>query len=211
MENEELAKVLSNVQLDDNAKIDAIQKMVSAKYVSADILANERKKFKETLEGQQTNYNNLQTEFNTYKQSKMTDDEKAEALARQQKEDYEKALKKVSKYSAQSVFAEAGLKEEDYSEFLEDIVDLDEEKTKSLAQKICQTITRQKANREEEIKNQILNGTTPPPAGNDNRTTAEIEVEKYKKLLQDAREKNNMQDIVYYDRLVQEAINSKKF
>ena len=33
MENEELAQVLSNAELDDNAKIDAIQKMVSAKYV----------------------------------------------------------------------------------------------------------------------------------------------------------------------------------
>lgn len=211
MENEELAKVLSNAELDDNAKIDAIQKMVSATYVSADILAKERKQFKETLDSQQANYNNLQTEFNTYKQSKMTDDEKAKELARQQHEEYENALKKVSKYSAQNVFAEAGLKEEDYAEFLDDIVGLDETKTKNLAQKICQTITKQKANREEEIKKQILNGTTPPPAGNNNRTTAETDIEKYQKLLAEAKQNNNMTDIVYYERLVQEAINNKKF
>ena len=68
MENEELANVLSNDELDNNGKIEAIQKLVGAKYVSADILANERKKFKETLESQQTNFNNLQTEFNDYKQ-----------------------------------------------------------------------------------------------------------------------------------------------
>lgn len=211
MENEELANVLSNNELDDNAKIEAIQKMVSAKYVSADILANERKKFKETLEGQQTNYNNLQTEFNNYKQTKMTDEEKAQAIAQQKQDDYEKALRKVSKYSAQSVFAEAGLKEEDYSEFLEDIVGLDEEKTKSLAQKICQTITKQKANKEEEIKNQILNGTTPPPAGNNNGNSAETNVEKYQKLLNEALKNNDMSNIVYYERLVQEAIQNKKF
>lgn len=209
MENEELANVLSNTELDDNGKIEAIQKMVGAKYVSADILANERKKFKETLEGEQAKINNLQTEFNAYKQSKMTDDEKAQEKAKEQQENYENALRKVSKYSAQSVFASAGLEEEDYAEFLEDIVGLDEDKTKNLAQKICQTITKQKVNKEEEIKNQILNGTTPPPAGNNNRTIAETDIERYQKLLNEAQKNNNMQDIVYYTRLIQEARDNK--
>lgn len=209
MENEELANVLSNTELDDNGKIEAIQKMVGAKYVSADILANERKKFKETLEGEQAKINNLQTEFNAYKQSKMTDDEKAQEKAKEQQENYENALRKVSKYSAQSVFASAGLEEEDYAEFLEDIVGLDEDKTKNLAQKICQTITKQKVNKEEEIKNQILNGTTPPPAGNNNRTIVETDIERYQKLLNEAQKNNNMQDIVYYTRLIQEARDNK--
>jgi hypothetical protein len=90
MEEKELAQVLSNAELDDNAKIEAIQKLVSSKYVSADILANERKKFKESLEGEKTNYKNLETEFNEYKQSKMTDDEKAQALAKQKEQEYER-------------------------------------------------------------------------------------------------------------------------
>lgn len=208
MENEELANVLSNAELDDNAKIEAIQKMVGAKYVSADILANERKKFKETLEGEKAKVNSIQAEFNEYKATKMTDDEKAQELAKQKQVEYENAMKKASRYSAKSVFAEAGLKEEDYSEFLEDIVGLDEERTKSLAEKICQTITKQRTNKAEEIKNQIVNGTTPPPAGNNNRTTAETDVEKYQRLLQEAQSKNNMLDVVYYQRLIEEA--SKK-
>jgi hypothetical protein len=209
MENEELAQVLSNAELDNNAKIDAIQKMVSAKYVSADILANERKKFKETLEGEKTNYKNLETEFNDYKQSKMTDDEKAQALAKQKEQEYEQALKKVSRYSAQSVFAGAGLKEEDYSGFLDDIVGLDEERTKSLAEKICQTITKQKQGTEEAIKNKILNGTTPPPAGN-TQFKAETEVEKYQKLFAEAQSKNDMNAVVYYGRLIEEAQRNNK-
>lgn len=205
MENEELAKVLSNAELDENGKIEAIQKMIGASYVSADILANERKKFKETLEGQQTTYNNLQTEFTNYKQSKMTDEEKAKELATQQQKNYEEALKKVSKYSAQSVFANAGLKEEDYSEFLDDIVGLDEEKTRSLAEKICQTITKQTSNKEDEIRKGIINGTTPPPAGNNNRTTGETELEKLQKLYEEAQKSNNLQNVVYYSRLIEEA------
>ena len=209
MENEELAQVLSNAELDDNAKIDAIQKMVGAKYVSADIWANERKKFKETLEGEKTNYKNLETQFNEYKQSKMTDDEKAQALAKQKEQEYEQALKKVSRYSAQSVFAGAGLKEEDYSGFLDDIVGLDEEKTKSLAEKICQTITKQRQGTEEAIKNKILNGTTPPPAGN-GQYKAETDVEKYQKLYAEAQSKNDMNAIVYYDRLIAEAREKNK-
>lgn len=210
MENEELANVLSNGELDNNGKIEAIQKLVSARYVSADILANERKKFKETLESQQTNFNNLQTEFNDYKQSKMTEEEKTQEKARTQQEEYEKALKKASTYSAKAVFAEAGLQEEDYSDFLEDIVGLDEEKTKSLAQKICQTITKQKENKAEEIKNNIINGTTPPPAGNSNKTIAEMELEKYENLLAEAKKNNNTLDIVYYERLISEAKANKK-
>lgn len=209
MENEELAKVLSNAELDDVAKIDAIQKLVNASYVPATVLANERKKFngeKETLE---TNYKNLQTEFNDYKQSKMTDDEKAQALAKQKEQEYEQALKKVSRYSAQSVFAGAGLKEEDYSEFLDDIVGLDEEKTKSLAEKICQTITRQKQGTEEDIKKQILNGTTPPPAGN-GQYKSETDVEKYQKLYAEAQKANDMNAMVYYDRLISEAQQNNK-
>jgi len=204
MENEELANVLSNAELDDNAKIDAIQKMVSAKYVSADVLANERKRFKETLAGQETNFKNLQTEFNDYKQSKMTDDEKAQALAKQKEQEYEQALKKVSRYSAQSVFAGAGLKEEDYSGFLDDIVGLDEEKTKSLAEKICQTITKQKQGTEQDIKNKLINGTTPPPAGN-SQYKAETDVDKYQRLFAEAQSKNDMNGIVYYSRLIAEA------
>ena len=204
MENEELAQVLSNVELDDNAKIDAIQKMVSAKYVSADILATERKKFKETLAGQETNFKNLQTEFNDYKQSKMTDDEKREALAKQREQEFEQAMKKASRYSAKSVFAEAGLKEEEYSEILEDIVGIDEERTRSLAEKMCKMITSQKQGTEQDIKNKILNGTTPPPAGN-SQYKVETEVDKYQKLLADAQSKNDMNGIVYYSRLIAEA------
>lgn len=204
MENEELANVLSNAELDDNAKIDAIQKLVSAKFVSADVLANERKKFKETLAGQETNYKNLETEFNDYKQSKMTDDEKREALAKQREQEYEQALKKASRYSAQSVFAGAGLKEEDYSGFLDDIVGLDEERTKSLAEKICQTITKQKQGTEQNIKNQLINGATPPPAGN-SQYKAETDVDRYQKLYMEAQSKNDMNGIVYYGRLIAEA------
>lgn len=208
MENEELAQVLSNAELDDNAKIDAIQKMVSAKYVSADILANERKKFKETLEGEKTNFKNLENQFNEYKQSKMTDDEKAQALAKQKEQEYEQALKKISKYSAQSVFAGAGLKEDDYSGFLDDIVGLDEEKTKSLAEKICQTIMNQKQGTENAIKDKILGGTTPPPAGNSQYKT-ETDVEKYQKLYAEAQKVNDMNGMVYYDRLIAEAQEKK--
>ena len=208
MENEELAQVLSNTELDDNAKIDAIQKMIGAKYVSAEILASERKKFKESLEGEKTNYKNLEAQFNDYKQSKMTDDEKAQALAKQKEQEYEQALKRANKYSAISVFAGAGLKEEDYSGFLDDIVGLDEEKTKSLAEKICQTITKQKQGTEQAIKNQIINGTTPPPAGN-SQYKAETDVEKYQKLYTEALSKNDMNAMVYYDRLIEEAQQNK--
>lgn len=56
MENEELAKVLNDEGLDSNAKVEAVQKFINSNYVPANVLADERKKFKTEKEGLETNY-----------------------------------------------------------------------------------------------------------------------------------------------------------
>ena len=200
---EELVKILSNTELDDTKKAEEIQKAVNALYVPATTVAEERKANKEALANKDKAFADLTAEYDTYKQSKMTEEEKKQEEIRKKDEQYNNALMRLSKSTAMNVFASAGLQEDDYKEFLEDIVSIDEEKTKSLAEKICAKITKQKSDVANKMKEDIINGTTPPPAGNAGYSQ-KTKKEEYQSLLNEAIKKNDMNNIVYYQRLIAE-------
>ena len=200
---EELAKILSNTELDDTKKAEEIQKAVNALYVPATTVAEERKANKKLIDDKNKAFEDLTNEYDAYKQSKMTEEEKKQEELRKKEEQYTTALRKISKTTAINVFVSAGLQEDDYKDFIEDIVDLDEEKTKTLAERICATITKQKNDVANKIKNDIVNGTTPPPVGNGGYTT-KTKKEEYQQLLDNAIKNNDMINIVYYQRLIEE-------
>lgn len=204
---EELVKILSNTELDDTKKAEEIQKAVNALYVPATTVAEERKANKEALANKDKAFANLTAEYDEYKQSKMTEEEKKQEEIRKKDEAYNNALRRLSKSTAINIFASAGIQEEDYQEFIDDIVEIDEEKTKSLAEKICDTIVRQKKEVAEKIKKDIVNGTTPPPTGNAGYSQ-KTKKEEYQQLLDNAKKNNDMTNIVYYQRLIEE--ESKK-
>lgn len=205
---EELVKILGNAELDDAKKAEAIQKTVNALYVPATTVAEERKANKEAIANKEKAFADLTAEYDEFKKSKMTEEEKKQEEAKTKEKAYNEALKKLSKATAKSVFASAGLKEEDYSDFIEDIIGLDEEKTKTLAEKICQTITKQKSDVETKMKENIVNGTTPPPAGNA-QFGATSKKEQYQQLLAEATKKGDINNIVYYQRLVEEEMKKE--
>lgn len=200
---EELVRILSNVELDDTKKAEEIQKAVNALYVPATTVAEERKANKEALANKDKAYADLTAEYDTYKHSKMTEEEKKQEELRKKDEQYTNALIRLSKATARSVFADAKIPKEDYESFLEYIVDVDEEKTKSLAEKICATITKQRSDVANKMKEDIVNGTTPPPAGNAGYLQ-KTKKEEYQSLLNEAIRKNDMNNIVYYQRLIAE-------
>ena len=200
---EELVRILSNTELDDTKKAEEIQKAVNALYVPATTVAEERKANKKLLDDKNKAFEDLTNEYDAYKQSKMTEEEKKQEELRKKDEQYTNALMKLSKSTAINVFTSAGLEEDDYKEFIEDIIGLDEEKTKNIAEKICTTIIKQKKEVEEKIKNDIVNGTTPPPAGNGEYAT-KTKKEEYQQLLDNAIKSNDMINIVYYQRLIEE-------
>ena len=200
---EELVKILANTELDDTKKAEEIQKTVNALYVPATTVAEERKANKEALANKDKAFADLTAEYDTYKQSKMTEEEKKQEEIRKKDEQYNNALMRLSKSTAINVFTSAGLQEDDYKEFIEDIVGIDEEKTKTLAEKICATITKQRSDVANKMKEDIINGTTPPPAGNA-RYSQKTKKEEYQSLLDEAIKKNDINNIVYYQRLVTE-------
>ena len=111
---------------------------------------------------------------------------------------------------AENTFAKAGFKEDDYKEILDNIVSEDTDKTKGLAETICATMLKQKADIEKAVKDKIIKGQTPPPAGNDNDKGSGDEIENYKKLFEEAKSKNDYAKMAYYTRLVQQAQMKQK-
>lgn len=192
---------MTNSELDDNAKAEAIKAMVGKSFVPTTKYNAEKANTKTQLDA----YNALKTEFETFKQSKMTDEEKQAEQAKLMREQYQKANLTISKMYAENTFAKAGIKEEDYKGILENIVTEDPEKTKGLAETICNAMLKQKADVEKSLKDNIIKNTKTPPAGNDNNTGSESNLEKYKKLYAEAQKRNDMVKMAYYTRLVQEA------
>lgn len=160
---------------------------------------------KQNTKAQLDAYNALKTEFDTFKESKMTDEEKQAEQARQMQEQYQKANLTISKMYAENTFAKAGFKEEDYKGILDNIVTEDPDKTKGLAEIICNTMLKQKADIEKAVTDKIVKNTKTPPAGNDNGSGAESDVEKYKRLYAEAEKTRDYSKMAYYTRLVQEA------
>ncbi len=195
--DEELVQILANADLDDTGKADAIKDLVGKSFVPTT-------KFKEEKTKQKQAYDTLKKEYDNFKETKMTDEEKQEEQAKLMQEQYKKANLTISKMYAENTFAKAGFKEEDYKGILDNIVQEDAEKTKGLAELICNTMLNQKKAIEKQITDKIVNGVKTPPAGNDNNGGTETDLEKYKKSLNEAQKNNDMLKVAYYTRLIQE-------
>ena len=203
---EELVKIIENVDLDTNAKQQAITELIGNSFVGRDKFNEEKTKTKAQLDA----YNSLKAEFDTFKESKMSDEEKQAEASRKMQEQYQKANLTISKMYAENTFAKAGFKEDDYKDILNSIVQEDPEKTKGLAETICASMLKQKSDIEKAITDKILKGQTPPPAGNDNDKGSGDDIENLKKLYQEAVAKNDFPKMAYYTRLVQETQRKQK-
>jgi hypothetical protein len=201
---EELQKILANADLDDTKKAEAIKSYVGNNFVPTSKYSDKVKEV-ETIT---TEKNNLSTEFDKFKQEKMTEEEKKTEQARKEAEANEKMMLEFSRMKAENIFAKAGFKEEDYGSILDSIVGTDLEKTKTLAETFCNTLVKQKADIEKQVKDKIVQGTKNPPAGNDNGGN-DSDLDKYKKLYAEAVAKNDFVNMSYYTRLIQETLQKE--
>lgn len=195
--DEELAQILANAELDDSAKADAIKGLVGKNFIPTAKFNDEKTKQKQA-------YNALKSEYETFKETKMTDEEKQAEQARIQSEEYKKVKMQLNEMTAKNIFSEAGFKKEEYGDLLSSIVQEDSEKTKTLAETICNTMLSQRKELEKQITDKIIKGTQKPPAGNDNDAGEKTDLEKYKSLLSDAQKNNDMLKVAYFTRLIQQ-------
>ncbi len=165
---------------------------------------------KQNTKAQLDAYNALKAEYDTFKQSKMTDEEKQAEQTRLMQEQYQKANLTISKMYAENTFAKAGFKEDDYKGILENIVTEDPDKTKNLAETICNTMLKQKQDIEKAITDKIVKGTKTPPSGNNNDGGSDSDIEKYNKLFIEAQKRSDYPKMAYYTRLIQEMRNKEE-
>lgn len=191
---EELNQILSNSELDETAKADAIKQLVGNNYIPLNKYNTEKQKL-------QSQNAQLSADFENFKQSKMTDEEKQAEQAKQMEERYQKANLTISKMYAENTFAKAGIEEDDYKDIIENIVTEDPDKTKGLAETICNAMLKQKSNIEKDIKDKIVKGTPKPQTGS---TEEGDKKEDYKALFDEASKKHDLVKMAYYTRLMQE-------
>ena len=194
LRDKELSEILENGDLDSNARLAAIKSLVDKNYVLTS-------KYTE----QANELTKVQGEFESYKQTKMTDEEKQQEAIKEAKAREEKTSKMLSQLFAENVFAKAGFKENDYKEIIPDIIQPDAEATKSIAEKICNSMLNQKKAIEKEIEKKIAAGQKKPDASEDEE---DVTIDDYTKLLNEAIEKNDFVKQAHYTRLIQE-LNQK--
>ena len=198
---EELGSILENAELTNEAKQEAIKAFIGKSFVS-----NEQySKIKTQQTEQNEAYKALKAEFDTFKESKMSDEEKQAEASKKMQEQYQKANLTISKMYAENTFAKAGFKEDDYKDILDNIVSEDTDKTKGLAETICATMLKQKADIEKAVKDKIIKGQTPPPAGNDNDQGSGNEIDNLQRLYQEAVKSKDFIKMTKYTRMIQEA------
>ena len=202
---EELQKILADAEMDDTKKAEAIKSYVGNNFVPNNKYSDKVKEV-ETIT---TEKNALSTEYENFKKTKMTEEEKKAEIAKKEAEANEKMLLEFSKMKAENIFAKAGFKEEDYSSMLGAIVSSDIEKTKTLAETFCNTLVSQRDAIEKRVKEDIVKATPTPSAGSDADDKGADNIDDYAKLLEEATKKNDFIKIAYYTRLIQEA-NQKK-
>ncbi len=203
---EELNQILSNEELDQAGRIEAIKAFVGKDFVPA----KEHKKVKDEWK---TKYSSIETEFNQFKQSKMTDEEKQNEYLKQLEESNKAKDLKINRNSIIATFAESGItktdfsSEEEYETILNSFSKSNEEEAINLTRALCNTMNLQKKNIANKIKEDLIKGQKKPEGGNVEGDEGLTQVEKYKKAYDEAVKNNDRVAMATYTRLISETQN----
>lgn len=198
--DEELKELLG----EDTEKIEAIKKMVGEKFVPTSVLTERLNKEKENTKKFQDANVELQKEYDEFKMSKMTEEEKAKALQVKADEENKKIMKELNEYVARTIFSQNNIAKEDYEDLLGTIVSTDKERTQAVAESICSIINKSKDENMQKLKSSVIKNQPKPEGGNDNTNGKTSTLEMYEEALEKANKEHDIVKIATYTRLVQE-------
>lgn len=182
--DEEVNQILSNEELDVEARAEAIKKLIGNNYVPTSVQ-------KKTKDDWKNKYSALEEEYNKFKETKMTDEEKQAEAIKLEREKSNRQSKMLSQLFAENVFSKAGFQENDYKDIIPNILKEDPEETKSLANVICNTMLNQKKAIENQVKEQIIKGQKKPEGG-DNPDDGVTQLDKLKNAYAEAEKNGDM-------------------
>lgn len=198
--DEELKELLG----EDTEKIEAIKKMVGEKFVPTSVLTERVNKAKEETKKFQDANAELQKEYDDFKLSKMTEEEKTKALQARADEENKKIMKELNEYVARTIFSQNNIAKEDYEDLLGTIVSTDKERTQAVAESICSIINKSKDDNMQKLKSSVIKNQPKPEGGNDNTNGKTSTLEMYEEALEKANKEHDIVKIATYTRLVQE-------
>lgn len=177
--SEKLASILKDEQLaDDEAKIKTIISGLGEYMVSKDQYNKKAKEVDTTNETLTAKIKELEEKNLTVEQIK---EREVQAALKKAKDTETNYLKKTNRLEAIGILKGANIDESEYSNFLDDIVSTDLEKTKSLANNIAQTVSMQRQKAIEATKKEIQ-GNNPVPPASDKNNDGVMTQEKFNKL-----------------------------
>ena len=186
--NEVIESVLSDETYTTNEeRIVAIKKGLATLVIPKDKYNDVSSKLKMA----ESNLLTLQNEFDDFKKSKMTDDEKREAEYKQLELDKKENAKKRSELAVKSLLLDNGIKitdsEEDQElrDTLENIISEDYDKSLSLANSFISLLNKTKDKTIKETTTQLLK-ETPEPIGGVDSSSSISKVEQLQKELEEA-------------------------
>ena len=169
MNKEELVKILDNAELGSSGdKADAINKLLAELTIPKD----KYNELNDKLKNVNDQLNSKTTEFDEYKKSKMTDEEKKNA----EREDLTNKLHQyqmdLNRLEVEKVFESNGLKEDDYKDILKNIVGSDRESSIASANTFVRILKNNSEKVEQATKQSLLNATPAPVGGSSSAKTS---------------------------------------
>ena len=188
---EEIEKVLSDETLTTNEeRVDAIAKNLATLMIPKDKYNDLNAKYK-TVE---SNYTTLSTEYDDFKKSKMTDDERREAELKQLEVDKKTNALKTSELAVKGLFLDNGIKitdkDTELKETLQNIISEDCDKSVKLANNFITLLNKTKEQTENETTTKLLNGTPKPVGGTQSANPIDKVAELQKELEQAIKDKD---------------------
>ena len=170
--NEVIESVLSNETYSTNEeRIEAIKKGLATLVIPKD----KYNEISNKLKVSETNLSSLKSEYDAFKLSKMTDDEKIEAERKQFELDKKANAIKTSELAVRSLLLDNGIKVTDedieLKETLQNIISEDSEKSIKLANSFISLLNKTKEQTAKETTTQLLNDTPKPVGGVDSSST----------------------------------------
>ena len=191
--NEVIESVLSNETYSTNEeRIEAIKKGLATLVIPKD----KYNEISNKLKVSETNLSSLKSEYDAFKLSKMTDDEKIEAERKQFELDKKANAIKTSELAVRSLLLDNGIKVTDedieLKETLQNIISEDSEKSIKLANSFISLLNKTKEQTAKETTTQLLNDTPKPVGGVDSSSTVSKLDELQGKLLEAIKNKDSI-------------------
>lgn len=195
---EQITQLWNNEELDNDAKLATLLDMTKNYVPKARV--DEYAKRVSTLE---TEKEQLSTEYDEFKKSKMTDDEKREA----ERTEFERKVKnlslKESEYAVRDLFTNANISKEKYEKILNKVVSEDKDKSVEIAQTFIELLGETADETKKQTVTDLLNDTPKPTVSTPNSGTVS-NVDAYQEKFDEAVKNNDLVGQSQYLRLIQE-------